>query len=55
MVIGPRQVGKTTLILKNEDFAFFNGDDPIVRAELDTPNIKRNRKHFSRKENCLYR
>ena len=31
MVIGPRQVGKTTLIsqfLKDKDFKFFDRDDP---------------------------
>lgn len=41
IIIGPRQVGKTTLIL-NElegiDYQFFNGDDPTVRNILDTPN-----------------
>jgi predicted AAA+ superfamily ATPase len=30
----------TKCLSQNEDFAFFNGDDPIVRAELDTPNTK---------------
>lgn len=44
MIIGPRQVGKTTMILnqlQNQDYAFFNGDDPSTRAELDTPNTER--------------
>jgi predicted AAA+ superfamily ATPase len=44
MIIGPRQVGKTTLIkqqLKGEDYLFLDGDDPSVRAELDTPNTER--------------
>ncbi len=44
MVIGPRQVGKTTLIrnqLQEEAYAFFDGDDPTIRAELDTPNTER--------------
>lgn len=44
MIIGPRQVGKTTLILhhlQNQDYAFFNGDDPSIRMELDTPNTER--------------
>jgi len=44
MIIGPRQVGKTTLIvnkLQGEDYTFFDGDDPSVRAELDTPNTER--------------
>ncbi len=43
MVIGPRQVGKTTLIqnqLKGQDVAFFDGDDPTVRQILDTPNTE---------------
>lgn len=43
MVIGPRQVGKTTLIsefLKEEDYKFFDGDDPLVRQVLDTPNTE---------------
>ncbi|MCB0761691.1 MAG: ATP-binding protein [Flavobacteriales bacterium] len=43
MIIGPRQVGKTTLILKyleGVDYAFFNGDDPVVREQLDTPNTE---------------
>lgn len=40
MIVGPRQVGKTTLImneLKGQEFQFFNGDDPAVRRQLDTP------------------
>ena len=44
MVIGPRQVGKTTLILneiKDQDYAFFDGDDPSIRAALDTPNTEK--------------
>ncbi len=43
MVIGPRQVGKTTLIkkfLKNIDYKFFDGDDPIIRETLNTPNTE---------------
>lgn len=41
MIIGPRQVGKTTLIkkfLNNEAYKFFDGDDPRIRTLLDTPN-----------------
>ncbi|PSR15406.1 MAG: ATPase [Bacteroidetes bacterium] len=44
MIIGPRQVGKTTLILNQlngEDYTFFDGDDPSIRAELDTPNTEK--------------
>jgi predicted AAA+ superfamily ATPase len=47
MIIGPRQVGKTTLILhqlSEEDYTFFNGDDPAVRAALDTPNTEQIRR-----------
>ncbi len=43
MIVGARQVGKTTLInnlLTNTEYRFFNGDDPSVRAELDTPNTE---------------
>ena len=44
MVIGPRQVGKTTLIrnqLQGKDYRFFDGDDPSIRANLDTPNTEK--------------
>ncbi|MBK5213143.1 MAG: ATP-binding protein [Flavobacteriaceae bacterium] len=43
ILVGPRQVGKTTLlqeILKNKDFLFLNGDDPTVRQLLKEPNTK---------------
>ncbi len=43
ILIGPRQVGKTTLIqeiLKNKDFLFLNGDDPTVRQILSSPNTQ---------------
>ncbi len=41
IVLGPRQVGKTTLLnelLKNEDSLFLNGDDPTVRNLLQGAN-----------------
>jgi len=41
IVLGPRQVGKTTLLsglLKNEDSLFLNGDDPTVRNLLEGAN-----------------
>ena len=41
LLIGPRQVGKTTLILallEGKNALFLNGDDPTVRTLLDTPN-----------------
>jgi len=43
VLIGPRQVGKTTLIkklLKDKEFLFLNGDDPTVREILSTANTK---------------
>ena len=44
MVIGPRQVGKTTLIqqfLKRQDHLYFNGDDPTVRTIFKEPNTEK--------------
>jgi predicted AAA+ superfamily ATPase len=47
IVLGPRQVGKTTLIqelLKGRDHLFLNGDDPTVRGMLedaDTSKLSR--------------
>jgi predicted AAA+ superfamily ATPase len=41
LILGPRQVGKTTLIksvLKNRDHLFLNGDDPSVREMLNGIN-----------------
>jgi predicted AAA+ superfamily ATPase len=41
ILLGPRQVGKTTLILellKNRPFLFLNGDDPITRDLLAKAN-----------------
>ncbi len=43
IIVGPRQVGKTTLIktlLSNEEYKFFDGDDPTTRRMLDTPNTE---------------
>ncbi|MCR9013946.1 ATP-binding protein [Aquiflexum gelatinilyticum] len=43
IVIGPRQVGKTTLVnelLKSESFLFLDGDDPTVRELLNSPNTE---------------
>lgn len=42
VVLGPRQVGKTTLITKiaaslNEDYLYINGDDPAVRLAWNNP------------------
>lgn len=41
LLIGPRQVGKTTLlqtVLANKDHLFLNGDDPTVRGLLTNPS-----------------
>ncbi len=41
VVLGPRQVGKTTLIhnlLKDKAYLFLNADDPQVRNSLTNPN-----------------
>jgi len=43
ILIGPRQVGKTTLIrevLKDHDYLFFDGDDPKTRTLLNQPNTE---------------
>lgn len=43
LVIGPRQVGKTTLInevLDGKDFLFLDGDDPTTRQLLTNPNTE---------------
>ncbi len=43
IIVGPRQVGKTTFIvnqLAETNYQFFDGDDPTVRALLDTPNTE---------------
>ncbi|WP_394675836.1 ATP-binding protein [uncultured Sphingobacterium sp.] len=43
LLIGPRQVGKTTLIkeiLSGGDYLFLDGDDPLIRTYLNNPNTK---------------
>lgn len=43
VVIGPRQVGKTTLIetvLQTREFLFLDGDDPKTRSLLTEPNTE---------------
>lgn len=43
IVVGPRQVGKTTLlqnILKAKEHLFLNGDDPVTRTLLTKPNTE---------------
>ena len=44
ILIGPRQVGKTTLIKKclgTEDFLFLDGDDPDVRSLLEDAGLSK--------------
>jgi hypothetical protein len=53
MLVGPRQVGKTTLILnqlQGADYQFFDGDDPTVRSTLDTPNTEKIRSLIGNKK-----
>lgn len=43
LLVGPRQVGKTTLIksiLENREYLFLDGDDPTVRNLLTNPNTE---------------
>lgn len=43
VLIGARQVGKTTLvqeILKEREFLFLDGDDPLIKQQLTNPNTK---------------
>ncbi|HET8838436.1 MAG TPA: ATP-binding protein [Flavobacteriaceae bacterium] len=43
VIIGARQVGKTTLVKKvlhGKDFLFLDGDDPLVKQRLTNPNTK---------------
>lgn len=43
VVVGPRQVGKTTLIkhlLSNQKHLFLNADDPVTRQALTTPSTE---------------
>jgi len=43
VLIGPRQVGKTTLIqqiLEHKNYLFFDGDDPKTRTLLNQPNTQ---------------
>lgn len=43
LLVGPRQVGKTTLIkslLKKTEYLFLDGDDPTTRSILSMPNTE---------------
>jgi len=51
VLIGPRQVGKTTLIetvLKNKDYILLDGDDPKTRTLLSEPNTEQIRSIIGR-------
>jgi predicted AAA+ superfamily ATPase len=53
IIMGPRQVGKTTLImdyLKNEDFQFFSGDDALTRSIFNVPNTEKIRELIGNKK-----
>ncbi len=53
VLIGPRQVGKTTLIkeiLNTRDYLFFDGDDPKTRALLNQPNTQEIRQLLGKHE-----
>lgn len=44
LLIGPRQVGKTTLfnkLLEGKEYLFLNGDDPTVRKLVSNPNLEK--------------
>ena len=45
VLLGPRQVGKTTLIhacLNGKEFLFLNGDDPVDRDLLENAGVGEN-------------
>lgn len=53
ILIGPRQVGKTTLIksiLDKKDYLFLDGDDPTVRNLLTEPNTEQLRSIIGNKQ-----
>ncbi len=53
IIVGPRQVGKTTLIknqLEGIDYQFFDGDDPAIRQVLNTPNTEEIRRLIGNKK-----
>ncbi len=52
IIVGARQVGKTTLIkkvLENKDYLFLDGDDPTIRAFLTNPNTEELRSLIGKK------
>ncbi len=56
VLVGPRQVGKTTLIreiLGNKNYLFFDGDDPKTRTLLNKPNTQEIRQLLG-KHDCIF-
>ena len=56
VLIGPRQVGKTTLIetvLKNKEYILLDGDDPKTRTLLTEPNTEQIRSIIGRYKNIF--
>jgi uncharacterized protein len=56
IVIGPRQVGKTTLIesiLKSKDYLLLDGDDPGTRTLLTEPNTEQIRTILGKYKNVF--
>ena len=56
VLIGPRQVGKTTLIetiLKNKDYLLLDGDDPRTRTLLTEPNTEEIRSILGKYKNVF--
>jgi predicted AAA+ superfamily ATPase len=53
VLVGPRQVGKTTLIkemLDTKNYLFIDGDDPKTRALLNQPNTQEIRQLLGKHE-----
>lgn len=53
VIVGTRQVGKTTLIkevLENKNYIFFDGDDPKTRELLNQPNTQEIRQLLGKHE-----
>ena len=49
IIVGARQVGKTTLVkdlLKEKEYLFFDADDPTIRQLLSNPNTEQIRTFF---------
>ena len=56
VIVGPRQVGKTTLVqhfLKDKDHLFLDADDPTVRTLLTNPNTEELRRIIGKSTNVF--